>query len=289
MKIQPMHLVGIGVALLLFGISLIFISSNLNIFIFLAGLAVGIAALPFVIQIVFNNNRELEMGEMFLEFSRNLAESVKTGTPISKSIMNLRTRSYGSLSPHVEKLANQISIGIPVSKSLENFAYDVNNPIITRAVTLIREAERAGGEIETILESSASSIAEIEKLRKERKAVISNLVVQGYIIFFIFIVIMLVMEFKIMPLTQNLSGLNLDPSNIDVNQLMNQEVNTEVVSEAKVQVFSPFLSLLIVQGMFAGLIIGKLTEGNLKAGAKHSFILGMSAFLISTGAKLIFA
>jgi flagellar protein FlaJ len=286
MKIKPLHIISIVFGLVIFSISFLFIKSNLNLSIFLIGLAVGVVALPFVVQIVTETRRDQEMGEMFLEFSRNLAESVKTGTPISKSIINLRNRNYGSLSPYVAKLANQISIGIPVSKSLENFAYDVNNPIVTRAITLIREAERAGGEIESILESSARSIAEIEKLRKERKSVISTLVVQGYIIFFIFIVIMLIMEFKIMPLTQNLGQFNLDLSNIDPTKLADYQLPTD--KEVQLPIFSSFLYLLLVQGLFAGLIIGKLTEGSIKAGIKHSFILAMSAFLVSAGAKLLF-
>ena len=282
-----MHIVSLAFGLVIFGLSFIFIKSNLNLFIFLVGISFGIAALPFVIQVVLDAKKSQEMSEMFLEFSRNLAESVQTGTPISKSIINLRNRNYGPLSPHVSKLANQISIGIPVSKSLENFAYEVDNPVITRATTLIREAEKAGGEIESILESSARSIAEIERLRKERKAVISGLVVQGYIIFFIFIVIMLIMEFKIMPLTDNLSEFNLDLSNIDATKLADYKL-PEDAAAVELKVFSPFLSLLLVQGLFAGLMIGKLTEGSIKGGIKHSFILIMSAFLISAGAKLFF-
>ena len=52
------------------------------------------------------------------------------------------------------------------------------------------------------------------------------------------------------------------------------------------QLARPFLFLLIVQGFFAGLVIGKLSEGKIKAGLKHSFILILLAVLIGTGAKL---
>ena len=48
----------------------------------------------------------------------------------------------------------------------------------------------------------------------------------------------------------------------------------------------PFLWLLITQGFFTGLVIGKLSEGKIKNGLKHSFILTMFAILIGTGAKL---
>ena len=48
-----------------------------------------------------------------------------------------------------------------------------------------------------------------------------------------------------------------------------------------------FLSLLIAQGFFAGIVIGKLAEGKIKSGIKHSFIMVAMALLISTGAKLL--
>jgi len=43
--------------------------------------------------------------------------------------------------------------------------------------------------------------------------------------------------------------------------------------------------LLIMQGLFTGLVIGKLAEGNLKAGVKHSFVMTAISLLIYTGAK----
>jgi hypothetical protein len=39
-----------------------------------------------------------------------------------------------------------------------------------------------------------------------------------------------------------------------------------------------FLYLLVAQGFFAGLVIGKLGEGSIKAGVKHSFILMIASF-----------
>lgn len=286
MELKKIHWIGIGFGLAITIVGLIFFSheKDQNLLLFLLGIALTIVALPFVIQVIIENKREQQVSEMFLEFSRNLAESVNTGTPISKSIINMRNKNYGALTPYVQKLANQISIGIPVNQAFQTFAFDVNNPVITRAVTLIREAEKAGGEIDYILESAAKSIAEVEKLRKERKAAIYSLVVQGYIIFFIFIGIMLVMEFKILPLTSGISqfgGLSGDFSAVARGESAATAVSVEELS-------NPFLFLLLAQGFFAGLTIGKLAEGTIRAGIKHSFIMTVTAFLVSTGVRLVF-
>lgn len=278
-----MHKVGIllGAIVLIIDIVLYFFGKDLNLFLFILGLAMVVFVLPFVIGISLENTKEKEIDAMFLEFSRNLAESVSTGTPISKSIINIRRNNYGPLSPHIEKLANQIELGIPLHSSLKIMADDIGSQVIKRAVALISEAERAGGEIDYIIDSVAKSIAEVEKLKKERKAAINSLMVQGYIIFFIFIGIMLVMEYKILPLTSGLGTLgSFDMSgSVDVKATGGSLLSIEEISRS-------FLFLLLAQGFFAGLTIGKLTEGSIKAGIKHSFILVVAAFLVSTGARL---
>jgi len=53
------------------------------------------------------------------------------------------------------------------------------------------------------------------------------------------------------------------------------------------QLARPFLWLLLVQGFFVGLVIGKLSEGKIWRGLKHSFILLVIALLIYTGAKVL--
>ncbi|MFA6023442.1 MAG: type II secretion system F family protein [Candidatus Pacearchaeota archaeon] len=258
---------------------------NKNIFYFLLGVGVLIMLLPFVLYSIFETKIEREKDEMFLEFSRSLLESVDSGTPISKSIINMKAKNFGSLSPHIEKLANQIELGIPVKDALETFAYDTKSKTIIRAITLIREAEKTGGNINAILESVATSVSELEKLKSERRAAISSIVVEGYIIFFIFIIIMIVMQVQIIPMTTNLAGL---PQTGTTGIPGGENIGLGGGTKIDPQEFSnAFLALLVAQGLFAGLIIGKLSEGSLKAGIKHSFIMVAMAILMSTGASII--
>jgi len=214
MKVNKSHWIGLVFGLVIVVVDLIFFLGD-NIFWFLVGVSVVVIVLPFVGSLISEGKVERDKNEKFLEFTRNLAESVKTGTPIGQSILNMRNKDFGSLTKHVQKLANQISMGIPIGRAFQTFAGDLNSTTIRRAVTLIREAESAGGQIDTILNSVANSIYQIEKLRKERKAAIYNLVVQGYIIFFIFIGIMLVMQFKIIPLTADVGNIGSIDGGLD--------------------------------------------------------------------------
>lgn len=286
MKLSKMHWTGIifGAVILFANVVFYFIGGdkNMNLLLFVGGIAAAVIVFPFVAAVMLEGKKEEEINDMFLEFTRNLAESVNTGTPISRSIINMKSRNYGELSPYIVKLANQIELGIPLNRALQNFARDVDNIVISRAVALISEAERAGGQIDYILASVAKSISEVEKLKKERKAAIYNLVVQGYIIFFIFIGIMLIMKFKILPITSeigSIGGLSSSLGSVENFETKGAAFTADELSR-------PFLFLLIAQGFFAGLTIGKLAEGSIKKGIKHSFVLMMVSFLVYTGATL---
>lgn len=288
-RINKSQIIGLVISLIIIILSFIFLRDSMDIFYFVLGIAIVIAGLPFFILLILESNIAREKEEMFLEFARNLVESVKSGTPISKSILNIRNKDYGSLNPYIDKLANQISLGIPVKASFETFARDIGSKTITRAVTIISESEKAGGQIEDILESVAKSVAQVEKLRKERRAAMSTLVVQGYIIFLIFIVIMLVMQFKILPIAAGLGGTfeGAEGSGMGgglggFGGLFGGDCEKATSDELA----RPFIWLLMAQGLFVGLVIGKLSEGSVRAGLKHSFILVILALLISTGANV---
>jgi len=285
MKFKPnkVEIMGLAVAIavvLISGIFFLLEYIESNLFYFLFGISFLIAGFPFFVSLIIESNVTQEKDEMFLEFSRDLVENVKAGTPISRSIINLKTKDYGSLSPYIQKLANQISLGIPVQTSFETFARDVESRTVRRAVSIISESEKAGGDIGNVLESVAKSVSQVDKLKKERRAAMFNLIVQGYIIFFIFIVIMLVMEFKVLPIASGLSsGVGSDFGELPVGGLIGNPVSPEELAQ-------PFLWLLITQGLFVGLVIGKLSEGRIRDGLKHSFILIVLALLIDGGAKL---
>src|SRR4030042_4740320 len=242
MELKKIHYVGMVAGALILGLSLLF--SGQNLFFFMLWFGVLVMLSPFIFTVIQKSKIASEKEAMFLEFTRNLVESVKTGTPISKSIINLKKKPFGVLSRHIEKLANQISMGIPLRTALQTFANDIDNLTVSRTITLIGQAERAGGNIGEILESVAKAVTLADKLKKERKAAISTLVVQGYIIFFVFMVIILVMQFYIIPMISGIASTgSLNIGGINTGGGGGEDIGD--VSKA-------FLYFLLIQGFFSG-------------------------------------
>ncbi|MCS7134573.1 MAG: type II secretion system F family protein, partial [Candidatus Pacearchaeota archaeon] len=165
------------------------------------------------------------------------------------------------------KLANQLSFGIPLRTALRIFAKETKNVIISRTVELIIQAELSGGEISSSLEAASKNVAEIEKIKRERRTQVYGMILQGYIIFLIFIAIMLFLQLKFFPLIEK--SLQQAPSNA-----------FEIIKKT-------FFYLLMIQAFFAGLVIGKLSEGSIKYGIKHSVILLTISYLLFSLSKVI--
>src|SRR3989344_2780885 len=156
-------------------------------------LAINVSWAHFWIDFRNENTRQKEIELKFLEFIRNLVEAVKSGIPIPKAVLQVGDKDYGALTPYVKKLAYQIEWGIPMHNALIIFADDTENNVIKRSISIIIEADQSGGNISDILQSVSTSVVNIKKIKEERKSSISSQIVQGYIVFVIFIIVMLVL------------------------------------------------------------------------------------------------
>lgn len=215
--------------------------------------------------------------EKFVDFSRDLESSVKSGITIPSAIIQASQKDYSELNPFIRKLANQIKMGIPIHRALTIFADNTDNVMVRRAIAIVIEAEASGGDIENVLKSVTDAMVSIKKLKEERKSGTYGQIVQGYIVYFVFIGIMLVLQLKLFPQLMKAgaavgdTGMNLLGAASGAAQAFNLD--------------TVFFALVMIQGFFAGLMIGKFSEGSIKNGVIHSIILCTVAALIVTTAK----
>ena len=243
--------------------------------IFILGLL--IAALPFILDFLKENKRQKEVEAKFLEFVRNTVETVRSGVTIPQAIAQVSRANYGSLTPYVRKLANQITWGYPLHEALNIFAKDTKNPVIKRSVAIVIQAERSGGDMGSVLEAVTQSVLEIKKVKEERKTNAYTQTIQGYMIFFVFIVIMIVLQVYLIPKLGQIGGeLSEGIGGAGIGGLGGLTGGTGT----PVNLGPIFIATIIVQGLFAGLMIGKFADGNFKAGVKHSLIMVLGGYLI---------
>ena len=238
-----------------------------------------VMSIHFWIDFFAENKRQKQVEVMFLEFMRSFAESVKSGVSIPRSIENISKKDYGVLNPYVNKLANQIDWGITTRKAMQTFAEDTENNVIKRSISIMVEAEQSGGDISDIITSVVDSVLNIKKMREERKASVYSQIVQGYVIFYAFIAIMLVLQFWLFPI---LTGIGTSGSLKSGLGGIGGVGMLSTPAAGNFNLNTTFFSLVMIQGFFAGIMIGKFSEGSFKTGLLHSLIMMVTAALIIT-------
>ncbi|MBU5678322.1 MAG: type II secretion system F family protein [Candidatus Aenigmatarchaeota archaeon] len=243
-------------AFIIFYINVTYFSHIYQVFGMLNFIAIFLAlGIPFYIK--YSTTRKIrEIEEMFPNFLRDVTANIGTGMTLPQAIRATKDNDYKSLSKYVKEISAKLDWGIDFEKVLNDFAEKSNSSIIKRSVKTIIETHRSGGKVSSVLDAISESQQMIERIRKERQASVYSQILNGYIIYFVFIGVMIALSRFLIPA---LGG-------------------AEATGEFGKIFKEMFRNLLIIQGIFSGLAIGKMAEGSVFAGFKHSLVLVTVAY-----------
>jgi len=257
--------VAIGIALAIFYINISLFTAQPQTFAAINGIAVAIAlGIPVYVR-YREYSRAKQLEHMFPDFMRDITENINVGMSLPKAIRTASGNDYGILTPYVKEVVAKIDWGIPFEKVLKDFAFKTKSSVVGRAVKGIIETHRSGGTINTVLHAMTVSVRELERIKKERATRVYSQMVTGYFIYFLFLGIMLAIAKLLIPI------------------LTFQLVGAAGMADISRVFTDTFRALVVIQGIFAGLGIGKMSEGTITAGFKHAFVLtviGYTTFVI---------
>ncbi|MCL5672985.1 MAG: type II secretion system F family protein [Nitrososphaerota archaeon] len=187
------------------------------------------------------------------DFIRDVAESRKIGLSPEASIETLEVKSYGRLSKPVEKMGAQLSWGLTLSKVVTTFIGSVNSWLTKVVGSLMLEVVDVGGGTVRSFSEMADFTRRINDLEAEKRSAL-----RPYIFVTYMAGIMIVMTTFLM--VYFLKETTLTPGTL-----------------AQSTVSSGTVDLLLVSALFesfvVGLVAGKMGEGALSDGFKHSMVL----------------
>ncbi|MBU0953547.1 MAG: type II secretion system F family protein [Nanoarchaeota archaeon] len=262
--IQEVASVAVGIAIIVF--TNVYLTESYPLFVpFLSVVGGLIAVGPPLLLFYGRYRRKQEIESQFLVFIADLNESINSGMTLPLALEYLSQRNYLALTSLVNDLAAQVDWGIPFQTALRTFSKKSENITLQRSVSTIIQAYDIGGKIADTLSAISESLISIEKIKKERSASVHSQIVTGYLIFFIFIAILVILNTFLLP------ALSAPVEVAGVGAPFGEETPAQTgLSEIFQQ---SFVNFIIVQGLFAGLATGKMAEGSIIAGMKHSILL----------------
>ena len=209
--------------------------------------------------------------DKFPDFLRDLAEFWKGGLSMTVAVQTLTTSEYGALNDEIKKMSDQISWGIAFEDVLIMFASRINTPLVDRAISLINEANRAGGKISDILVTAANDTREIKFLEEERVRAISSYKAVIWTSFFVFLGVVVVLAKVFIPAIASSNA--------------GEGGGSTTLGAMEIRAVDPLFFLtvffygVVMQGVGNGAMAGLMATGRVSAGFKLSGMMVLVAFV----------
>jgi len=247
----------VSIAIIVFAVLAYSDSVLLDDLIFFAAIA-GVAPPAIVSYVDYKWRKTID--EHLPELFRSIVQAQETGMTLVQVLQDAAKRDYGPLTAELKKMNAQISWGMPFEQALLNMGKRVNTVLVQRTVPLIIEASRSGGHVEKVFDPMGKFIQSTLMLEKERRTQTRPYIAIIYVAFFVFLftIILLFRSFF-----ANMNGLS---------QLATAAIPTSEMERI-------FFRMTAIQAFFGGLVAGKMGDGTISAGLKHSLILMLSGYI----------
>ena len=241
--------------------------SIVGIVVFGVGVADDLVFIGFVVAVVpyavldyvdykWRKSVDAQLPELF----RSIVQAQDTGMTLPQALEEASKRDYGPLTGELKKMTNQISWGASFEEALLAFGKRVGTVLTLRTVPMIIEASHSGGHVEKVFDPMGKFIQTTLLLEKERKNQTKPYIAIIYIALFVFLFTIAIL-FR--TFFTGVDGVSLFSTS--ENSLSNMK--------------QTFLHLTLIQGFFGGLVAGKMGEGHISSGIKHSILMMLMGYL----------
>jgi len=223
-------------------------------------LALVVAMFPSAVLDYIDYRWRRSIDEHLPDLYRAIVQSEKTGMTLTQAVEEASKRRYGPLTSELKRMVAHMSWGKSFEEALQSFGERVNTSLTKRSVPLVIEASRSGGRVEKVFEPTGKFVQSTLLAEKERQAQTRPYVAIVYVAFFVFLftVIMLFTTFF-----------------VQMSELA--ALNTAILSTDEARRL--FFHMSTAQALFGGLVAGKMGEGTMSAGLKHSVILLLAGYI----------
>jgi flagellar protein FlaJ len=190
---------------------------------------------------------------------RSIVQAQETGMTLPQALQEASKRDYGPLTNELRKMTAQISWGKTFEEALQMLGKRVDTVLMQRTIPLVIEAGRSGGHVEKVFDPMGKFVQTTLLLEKERRTQTRPYIAIIYVAFFVFVFTIILLFKSFFATLEGLATLG--------NTIMSPDEMQRI-----------FFHMTAIQAFFGGLATGKMGEGTINAGLKHSLILMLTGY-----------
>jgi archaeal flagellar protein FlaJ len=231
-----------------------------------------IALLWYTIDVTLRERRARKYQEDFAAFLFELSELVRGGIDPVRSFRTLAEENVGSISTFVKTAAKQMEIGYSFEEAMRNLGKLIDNDLVSKYIDLVVQASYSGGSVSGLIQRAAADLNAFIAIDKEKRAGLQQYTLILYTGQVVLIALAAILVIQFLPSLSAISQIG--------SAGLGGFLGTSDIGSVTVE--RDMFYLVLINGFLGGLVIGKLAEGKLKYGLKHSVALILIALIAWT-------
>ena len=221
-----------------------------------------IATVPYSID-AFMQKRLLKKREVaFSEFLFKLSELMRGGIDPIKGVISLSTGELGAIKKNVQDSASFLVLGHSFEDSMHRLADAIGSKLVLKYINIVVQAAHTGGNVSYLVFRTSEDMRQVISIEKEKDDNLKQYIIIFYLAQGIIIMLAYILSTSLLPLIQGVGAQLLGGQGLS-------DINFE----------RGFFHMILLNALFGGLIIGMITEGDIKQGLKHSNILLITSYI----------
>ena len=231
-----------------------------------------IVMIPFIIFYEIRAWRMRKIDEKMPDFLRDLSNLNGSGILFSNSLKLMAESKMGILTKELKKLKEDLFWGTSTTRVLIKLENSIRTATSSRVLHTLIKANESTSDLKSVLSVTAEQVKSEEEMKKERSSDMAVYVITIYVAFFVFLFIVFILAAYFFPQTVSFTSASQEVGSAGIgNGAFNIKEYTMLM----------FHSTLI-QAFASGLVAGKMGQGSVYMGLKHSVSMAMLAFVVFT-------
>lgn len=221
-----------------------------------------IATLPYSIDVLIQKRKLRKQEVAFSEFLYKLSELMRGGIDPVKGIIALSRGELGAVKKEVQDCASFLVLGHSLEYSMNRLNEAIGSKLVAKYINIIVEAAHTGGNVADLVFRTSEDMRAVISLEREKENNLKQYSVVFYLAQGIMVMLVYILSSSLLPLVQGTGMAMLGgqgASDINFKQ--------------------GFFHMITLNALFGGMIIGMITEGDLKQGLKHTNLLLAASYI----------
>jgi flagellar protein FlaJ len=221
-----------------------------------------VAIIPFSID-TFLQKKKLKKREVaFGEFLYKLSELMRGGIDPVKGVVTLSRTNLGAISKSARDAASFMVLGHSFEDSMHRMSVSIGSRLVDKYIDIVVMAAYTGGNVADLLFRTSEDMRAVIGIEREKEANLKQYIIIFYLAQGIIIMLTYILSTSLLPLIQGVGLEMLGGAGLS-------DINFE----------RGFFHMIVLNALFGGLIIGQITEGEIKHGFKHSALLIVLSYI----------